>query len=110
MIDLSELSEGERWEYLVAMIRVGKGPRARGPKKHSDILNWRDFGLTRKQGWRMRRLAKITDADLQTFLAWSLAQGKLDILSERERRIRKGALQARFQQIFRKRSLDTYHA
>lgn len=76
MIDLSELSEGERWEYLVAMIRAGKGPRARSPKKHSDIPNCRDLGLTRTEGWRMRRLAEITDADLQTFLAWSLAQGK----------------------------------
>ena len=104
MIDLSELSEGERWEYLIAMIRAGKGPRARSPRKHSDIPNCRDLGLTRTQGWRMRRLAEITDADLQTFLAWSLAQGKH--ATYRAIESAKRALQVRFQQILRKRSLD----
>jgi hypothetical protein len=151
MIDLSELSERERWEYLVAMTRAGKGPRAGRPKKHSDIPQWRELGLTRNQVWRMRRLAKIPDADFRTFLAWSLAKGEhatyrailvhfgkinvptesdfdgtplgelacsllapcerlLDTLSERERRILKRVLQAHFQQILRKRSLDNYHA
>ena len=68
MIDLSELSEKERFEYLLAMIREGKGPRAGRPKQNSDIPKWADYGFTRKQVWRMRRLAEIDGAALETFL------------------------------------------
>jgi hypothetical protein len=146
MIDLSELSENERFEYLLAMIREGKGPRAGRPNKHSEVPRWRDFGLTRKQVWRMRRLAEIPNEDFQAFLDLNLTNGKRssyraifvhfgklnvptendfdgtplgdlarsllapcerlldsDSLDERERRILKRALSARFQQICRAR-------
>jgi hypothetical protein len=76
MMDLRELSERERWEYLFAMLREGKGPRAGRPKKNSDIPKWRDLGLTRKEVWRMRRLGEIPDADFEAFLAWRTASGK----------------------------------
>jgi hypothetical protein len=140
MIDLSELSERERWQYLFAMIGEGKGPRAGRPKKKSDVPKWRDFGLTRKQVWRMRRLAEIPEADFNAFIerqgharsyrAIFVHFGKInvptendfdatplgdlvrellapcarllesDALSERNRRLLKRALLARFQQIF----------
>jgi hypothetical protein len=46
-----ELSEQERFEYLLAMISEGKGPCAGRPRKNCDIPKWRDVGLTRKQVW-----------------------------------------------------------
>jgi hypothetical protein len=76
LTDLSDLSERERWEYLRARIREGKGPRAGRPKKNSDILKWRDVGWTRKDVWRMRRLAEIPEADFRAFLDRNLAKGK----------------------------------
>jgi hypothetical protein len=76
MTDLSELSERERWEYLLALVREGRAPRAGRPKKNSEIAKWRDFGLTRKEVWRMCRLAEISETDFQTFLDWNRANGK----------------------------------
>jgi hypothetical protein len=69
MIDLSELSERERWEYLFAMFGEGKGPRAGRPRKNSDIPKWRDFGLTRKRVWLMRHLAEIPEAEFEAYMA-----------------------------------------
>ena len=76
MIDISELSEQERWEYCYSMLRAGKGPRSGRPKKNSDIPTWRDFGFTRKQVWRMRRFAEIPGAEFQALLDQNLASGK----------------------------------
>jgi hypothetical protein len=76
MTDLTELSERERWEYLLAVLSSGKGPRAGRPKKGSDIARWSDFGLTRKEVWRMRRLSEIHEDDFETFMQWMGANGK----------------------------------
>lgn len=69
MIDLSELGERERWEYLWAKLGAGQRPRAGRPKKDSEVPKWRDFGLTRKEVWCMRRLAEIPEKDLDAFFA-----------------------------------------
>lgn len=76
MIDLSELSDSEKWELLSALIREGKGPRVGRPKKNSDIPKWSDFGLTRKEVWRNRRLAEISVKDLEAFADLRAAKGR----------------------------------
>src|SRR5215831_1274960 len=48
-MDISELSERERWELLEQLLKDGKGPRPRRPKKDGSTLRWKDLGLTRMQ-------------------------------------------------------------
>jgi hypothetical protein len=68
MPDLSQLSDRERFEFLLAMLKAGKGPRAGRPRKDSEIPRWADIGFTRKEVWRMRRLAEIPKEDFDAFL------------------------------------------
>jgi hypothetical protein len=67
--EIADLSESERWEYLIAQIKAGKGPRAGRPRKNSDIPKWSDFGFTRQQVWKMRRMAEIPEDVVSQFCA-----------------------------------------
>jgi hypothetical protein len=70
------LTEDERLELLVTVLRSGNMPRRGRPKKGSGQPKWSDFGFTRQFVYECRRMAEIPQDDFEAWQTERERQGK----------------------------------